>query len=135
MRSRKTLVDERMLWTMLGDQHCCWIEIKPDLIEPQPLTLADGRTVQPGDRVTRMGGTKTSAGYTTVDMLPGEWLTYLGTATSIEGTVVLLATREAKSHLVGYWLHTSGGKPWLCHFTPAVAGRMVETTRWEFTTP
>ena len=133
-RASRTIVDERIEFELLGNSYCMWTDLSPRKIQPTPLKLQDGRTIQPGDRVTRLGGKKTSAGWTTIHMLPGEYLTYLGQYSNLEGTLVLFQTREPKAdYTVAFWLHDSCGEILLFHFTPANSGRQVETTHCEFT--
>lgn len=130
--SHTVLEDVRTAWTLLGDSFCLWVEnLDPELMFEEPLQLADGRQVQVGDQVTRLGGKKRSAGWTIVDMLPGEFLTYHGKARSLDGTLALFKTKKPMKAFVAYLIHTDT----LFHFTPACSGRAVETTGWIFTTP
>lgn len=126
---KKTLVDERLTVTLLADSHCCWAEIPAAGIEPAPLKLPDGREIRPGDRVTRLGGRKTSAGYTTVRMIEPGFLVYRGENRSLDGTLVVFDTEPAQSHRVVFWRHGFN----LYHFTPACSGRLVELTDVHFT--
>lgn len=128
-RRRTTIADERMAGVLLGDSHCCWIELPAEDIEPEPLALRDGRQIPPGARVTNLGGKRTSAGYTRVRMLDGEFLTYLGKCRRLDGTLVLFDPRQPTTHRVAFWELTE----WLCHFTPACSSRVVELTHCEFT--
>ena len=127
----KVLVDERQSWTLHCAWNCAWVMIADTRIERESLKLADGREVMPGARVFYLGGKKTSAGYTRVDMLDGEWLVYLGRAHSVDGTLVLFDTREPKGYRVCYWWHEDA----LIHCTHACSGRVVELTTWRFENP
>ena len=134
-RGRHTVLESvQTAWTLLGDDRCLWVENLNGIpIDRVPLKLEDGREVQVGDHVTRIGGKKTAASWTVVEMLPGEWLTYCGQATSLDGTLALFQTRKNQDAFVA-WIVFKESKT-LFHFTPGNAGRCVETTHWEFTTP
>ena len=135
-RSSRTIADDRIEFTLLGNSFCMWTDLAPAKVQPVPLLIQDGRSIQPGDKVTRLGGSKTSAGWTTIRMLPGEYLTYLGQYSNLEGTLVLFQPREPKPDwIVAFWLHAKHGTILLFHFTPANSGRQVETTHCEFTSP
>lgn len=133
-KRRPTIADERLAGTLLGDSCCCWIDLPEKEIELLPLKLPDGRQIEPGAIVTNLGGKRTSASYTRVRMLDGEFLTYRGKCTRLDGTLVLFDTRQPKdNYRVCFWLFDPHFT--LCHFTPACSSRLVELTHCEFTNP
>ena len=132
---RKTIADDRLEYTLLGNDVCMWCDLPKEKIAPISMPLADGRTLNPGAKCTRIGGRKTSAGFTIFQMLPGEHLTFLGLYKNLDGTLALFDTREPRDLRVAFWIIEEGEATELFHFTPSCAGRRVQTTAFEFMNP
>lgn len=134
-KPRQVPYEESMLWNCLAGDDCLWVELTGAQIEPRELTLACGRQLRPGDRVTQMGGKRKSAGFHNIRMIDGHWLVYLGTVTALDGDLCLFQTGpEPKDRYVGFQILSS--PPLTLHrYTPSLASRIVETTAWEFSTP
>lgn len=107
----------------------------PDF-ELSPVLLSDGSLMRPGDKFKSIGGHKTSAGFTNIDMIGDAFLIYLGAVSSLDGRALCFATNEQpdgikhEDHPFYFfgWLTLGCGQDWF-HSTPAVSGRILETSR------
>lgn len=130
----KFIIDERLEFDLLGGDKCMWCRVPVDRIQRVPLALQCGE-LPPGAMVTYMGGKKTAAGFTVIRMHDGHALEYLGTITNLDGVLAVFRkspeASPAEIEWPVFWVHSSG----LMHFTNALAGRVIETSQWKWTTP
>lgn len=142
-----------MVWTsfefdLIGMDICYSLAFYSDKVKLQPkeIKTANGLTLRPGDVVLRLGGNKTSAGFTSIwfddknDGADGKGLVYEGVHTGLGGDylcflqlkdgkkvrpsyenykAIYFAYKEMNPHRPDWgWFHTNH----------AAAGRIVETT-------
>lgn len=102
------------------------------LLEQNPMRLADGMEIVPGDKLIRLGGKKTSAGFSSIHMLPGSTLEYAGIFTDVEGEAMLFRQSGLFEPHVFYGGFIICHNPLtLCFSTPARSSRIIETTACE----
>lgn len=123
---------QRPTYKLIACSNCFMFEFKaaPD-VWSERLHLGDGSQLVPGDRINRLGGARTSAGFTRIDLVRG-FLTYVGVHMSDEdGDLVLFRYSEVDDPLLFYGGSIAGDRQplILCHSTPARSGRLIETSR------
>ena len=130
-------------FTLIGTQdgYMLGFEVHPQL-EPDRVTLRSGDKIKPGAKLKKIGGPLTSAGYRNIDMLPGCAIRYLGK---------YITSNREDEFVCFEQLHDGHERPlclpnflWACFAfqvlptgdwmftTPAVSGRVVQTTIVEF---
>lgn len=124
------LVYQRFGYKLICYENCFIYEFsEPPKLDETPLTLGDGFVMCVGDGFTKIGGKFTSAGYRTIDLASGK-LIYAGRHNDLDGEAVLFRYSEVKEQTVFYGGYTGLSAPLTLLFsTPALAGRVIETTR------
>ncbi|MES2042558.1 MAG: hypothetical protein V4475_01715 [Pseudomonadota bacterium] len=90
--------------------------------------LGDGSRLHVGDRVSRLGGERTSAGFRDVHLVAG-YLEYVGAFRHCGNWTLLFRYSECADPAIYYGFGIAGVAPLqLCFSTPAVASRLVQTT-------
>lgn len=105
---------------------------------PETIDLANGKELNPGDIITRLGGSKTSAGFSTIWFDEGKGLVYEGVLTSLDGEFLCFTQLKngkrtmpkndnAKAAYFAFINSKLKSREWI--FTNhAGSGRLVETT-------
>lgn len=137
-RSKKVPCIHGRGYIRITGRHCEFIGFREaPLIAPEEVKLANGQCIRPGDLILKMGGKRTSAGYFRLEMIEPHSLEFQGVFEN-EGSKLLLFHKhdgekiQPMTHdeypflFIAYHLLQDGGKWMFC--TPAIAGRLVETT-------
>lgn len=103
-------------------------------IEPAPLKLPGGPAVGPGTLFSKLGGTKTSAGFTIIEMFEGHYLEYLGMVKAPEEDLVIFRQIPdvGKEFYPCYFKFDGDDGAWLLHLNRSGSSRVVELTNCIF---
>lgn len=134
----KVLVYDRLEYELIATFNC-WVFrfFRPPALKVDPVILADGRPMAVGARLTRAHGKKTSAGYSDFHLCDGNELRFAGTYTNLDGEILCFEFWQHGKRMGtplefhGFATMTPVSRDWVFS-TPAVAGRIVETSRCEF---
>ena len=107
-------------------------------LHPDPAPNSAGVNLLPGDTVMKVGGHKTSAGFTVIWFDPGGGLSYRGIHKGLDGTYVcfdqlkngvrIKAKHQEYKRLYFAWRIMDIEPPCWFHCNHAGSGRIVETT-------
>jgi len=117
----------------------CWFfgfHTKPRL-STTPVQLQDGRMLQVGEILVKLGGKRTSAGFVDLTFYKGSGFELAGTFKSLDGDIVCfhqwqngkrkkMTLDNYKAVYCGYAISEGMPGQWIFS-TPAIAGRVVET--------
>lgn len=129
----KVLEYDRPSYQMLATGNCYIFLFKVlPLLEQRTVQLGDGMEIIPGDRLVRLGGKKSSAGFSSIHMLPGSSLEYAGIFPDAEGEAMLFRQSGLFEPHVFYGGFIVSVDPLTLAFsTPARSSRLIETTACE----
>jgi hypothetical protein len=126
---RSALVFDRPGHRMIATENGWIFEFDaPPLMLDVSYALGDGSMLHLDDRITRLAGARTSAGYRDLNLWEGN-LRYAGAIGDGNGVTLLFSWSELPDHLVFYGFNVVATAPLLLAFaTPARSSRLIETT-------
>lgn len=133
----KTLHYERIDYVLVSTFNCYVFQFRqPPELDTRPVFLTGGRLMKVGARLTRAHGKKTSAGFSDFHLIDGNEFRFAGTFNNLDGEILCFEYWSAGERKNAPWYYGFAtmapvSRDWVFS-TPAVAGRIVETSLCEF---